>query len=43
MAFSQVGEYIDDIKNIGAMVPIVLQHLQHPNPKIKYAALHCLG
>lgn len=27
MAFSQVGEYIDDIKNIAAMVPIVLQHL----------------
>lgn len=43
MAFSQVGEYIDDIKNIGAMVPIVLQHLKHPNPKIRYAALHCIG
>lgn len=43
MAFSQVGEYIDDIKNIGAMVPIVLQHLEHPNPKIRYAALHCIG
>jgi|DEB0MinimDraft_12_1074336.scaffolds.fasta_scaffold11517_3 importin-5 len=43
MAFSQVGEYIDDIKNISAMVPIVVQHLQHPNPKIRYAALHCLG
>ena len=25
------------------MVPIVVQHLQHPNPKIRYAALHCLG
>lgn len=43
MAFSQVGEYIDDIKNIGNMVPIVVQHLQHPNPKIRYAALHCIG
>ena len=43
MAFSQVGEYIDDIKNIGAMVPQVLQHLQHPNPRIRYAALHCIG
>ena len=43
MAFSQVGEYIDDIKNISVMVPIVLQHLQHPNPKIRYAALHCIG
>lgn len=43
MAFSQVGEYIDDIVNIGAMMPIVVQHLQHPNPKIRYAALHCIG
>ena len=43
MAFSQVGEYIDDVENIGAMMPIVLQHLQHPSPKIRYAALHCIG
>jgi hypothetical protein len=43
MAFSQVGEYIDDIKNIGAMVPIILQHLKHQNPRIRYAALHCIG
>jgi len=43
MAFSQVGEYIDDIKKVGAMVPIVVSHLQHPNPKIRYAALHCIG
>lgn len=43
MAFSQVGEYIDDIEKISVMVPIVLQHLQHPNPKIRYAALHCIG
>lgn len=43
MAFSQVGEYIDDIQKIAVMVPIVLQHLQHPNPRIRYAALHCIG
>ena len=43
MAFSQVGEYIDDIKNIGAMVPIVITHLKHPNPKVRFAALHCIG
>mmetsp|Transcript_1961 Transcript_1961/g.2897 ORF Transcript_1961/g.2897 Transcript_1961/m.2897 type:complete len:525 (+) Transcript_1961:709-2283(+) len=43
MAFSQVGEYIDDIQKIGLMVPVVLQHLDHPNPKIRYSALHCLG
>lgn len=43
MAFSQVGEYINDIQNISAMVPIVLDHLQHPVPKIRFAALHCIG
>jgi len=43
MAFSQVGEYIDDIKSIQVMVPIVCQHLEHPNPRIRYAALHCIG
>jgi importin-5 len=43
MAFSQVGEYIEDIKNISAMVPIVLTHLKHQNPKVRHAALHCIG
>jgi hypothetical protein len=43
MAFSQVGEYIDDIQKIAAMIPVVIQHLQHPVPKIRYAALHCIG
>jgi importin-5 len=43
MAFSQVGEYIDDIKNIGAMVPIIINHLSHQNPRVRYAALHCIG
>ena len=43
MAFSQVGEYVDEVSKIQAMVPVVLQHLQHPNPKVRYASLHCIG
>lgn len=43
MAFSQVGEYIEEVNNIANMVPIVIQHLEHPNPKIRFAALHCIG
>jgi hypothetical protein len=43
MAFSQVGEYVDEVDKIRPMVPVILQHLQHPNPKIRYAALHCIG
>ena len=43
MALSQVGEYLDDIQKIAPMVPVIVQHLLHPNPKIRYAALHCIG
>lgn len=43
MAFSQIGEYVDEIEKIKPMMPIVIQHLAHPNPKIRYAALHCVG
>lgn len=43
MAFSQVGEYIDDIAKVSVMIPIVVQHMAHPNPRIRYAALHCIG
>mmetsp|Transcript_22205 Transcript_22205/g.16611 ORF Transcript_22205/g.16611 Transcript_22205/m.16611 type:complete len:91 (+) Transcript_22205:1282-1554(+) len=25
------------------MIPVVVQHLQHQVPKIRFAALHCLG
>ena len=43
MAFSQVGEYVDEVSKIQTMVPVIVQHVQHPNPKIRYAALHCIG
>ena len=43
MAFSQVGEYVDDVSKLAQMMPVIVQHLQHANPKIRYAALHCLG
>lgn len=25
------------------MIPVVLQHLEHPNPKVRHASLHCIG
>lgn len=25
------------------MIPVIVQHLAHPNPKIRYASLHCIG
>jgi hypothetical protein len=43
MAFSQVGEYVDDPQKLSIMIPVIVQHCNHPNPKIRYASLHCLG
>ena len=43
MAFSQIGEYVDEIDKIKPMMPNVFQHVQHANPKIRYASLHCIG
>jgi len=43
MALSQVGEYIDEISKIANMIPVVVAHFTHQNPKIRYAALHCIG
>lgn len=43
MAFSQVGEYVDEPNKIAAMIPVLIEHLKHPNPKIRYASLHAIG
>lgn len=43
MALSQVGEYIDDLQKISPMIPVVIQHFGHANPKVRYAAIHCIG
>jgi len=43
MALSQVGEYIDDIQKIAPMIPVIVHHFAHQNPKIRFAALQCIG
>jgi len=43
MAFSQIGEYVDTPEKLAMMIPVVVQHCTHPNPKIRYASLHCIG
>jgi hypothetical protein len=43
MALSQVGEYIEEPKNIAPIVPKVIEHFGHKNPKVRYAAIHCIG
>lgn len=34
---------MDEPSKIASMIPVVIQHLQHPNPKIRHASLHCIG
>lgn len=43
MAFSQVGEYIDDAKKIQPMIGLITSHCKHENPKVRYAAFHTIG
>lgn len=43
MALSQVGEYIDDIEEIDPIMKIILQFLESPQPKVRYASIHCIG
>ena len=43
MSLSQVGEYIDDLNEFDPIVQFILNFVQSNNPKVRYAALHCLG
>jgi len=45
MTLSQVGEYIDseDTKKLTELITLVTSHMSHEHPKIRYAALHCIG
>lgn len=43
MAFSQVGEYVDDTEKIAPMIPVLVQHLSHANPKVRHASAHAIG
>ncbi len=43
LAASNVGEYVQDPKSLATLIPIVVQHVLHPQPRVRYAALHCLG
>jgi hypothetical protein len=43
MAFSQVGEYVDEPEKIALMIPVIVEHCKHTNPKIRYASLHAIG
>jgi hypothetical protein len=39
-AFSQIGEYVEDIDQIRDMIPVVVDHCKHPHPKVRHSAVH---
>jgi len=43
MALSQVGEHINDVQEMDPLVAFNLNFLKDENPKVRYAALHCIG
>lgn len=43
MALSQVGEYMENIKDIEPILNTINNHVGHENPRIRYACMHCLG
>jgi len=43
MALSQVGEYVDDVAEIDPIIKIILQFLESPYPKVRFAAIQCIG
>ncbi len=43
LAACNVGEYIEDPISLSGLIPIVVQHVTHPHPRVRYAAVHCLG
>ena len=43
MGLSQVGEYISDVQEMNHVVDFTLNFFKDENPKVRYAALHCIG
>merc|ERR1712048_717860 len=43
MALSQVGEYMENLKDIEPILSTINNHINHENPRIRYACLHGLG
>jgi hypothetical protein len=43
MAISELGQFIEETNKIAELVPILVTHAASAHPKIRYAALHCIG
>jgi len=43
LAASSVGEYMEDPTKLSELVPIMVTHMSYPHPRIRFAAVHCIG
>ena len=43
MALSQIGEYMEDVAEIKPIVIKLQEYAAHPEPRVRYAVVHCLG
>lgn len=43
MALSQVGEYINDIKEVTPIIETVIKFINDENPMIRYSVCHAIG
>lgn len=43
LAFSAIGEFLEKVDSVEPMIPHMISNFKHQNPKIRYAAQHCVG
>lgn len=43
MALSQIGEYMDNPEEARPIIQTIGEYINHDNPRVRYACLHCLG
>jgi len=42
-AIKMTVEYADETHDVGEMAKLLIQHADHPHPRVRYAALHAIG
>ncbi len=42
-AIGQIGEYCEGVERVRPLIPTLVKELSHPHPKVRFAALYCIG
>ncbi len=43
MSIGQIGEYCDSVDKVRNLIPILVSHVTHAHPKVRFAALSAIG